>query len=288
MATTVSQAFDEFLSNLIPSKTETDAAKGHSQSVQDALAAALRLDYFFPSGSTGNGTSVRSFSDVDYFAGIGADDVPASSASLLGKVRDILQARFSATEVCVRTPAVSVRFAGGKETLEVVPAQHVGQTAEGQNKYKIADGSGGWIITSPKAHNAYVSAQNERLSKKVKPLIRFLKAWKYQRNVHIISFYLEMRTAKYASNESTIFYPFDVKGVFRDLANAKLAAMQDPVGISGLIQPGTEAQVQDALCKLDTARARADKALEADKTGKTAEAIEEWGKVFGAGFPSYG
>ena len=44
---------------------------------------------------------------------------------------------------------------------------------------------------SPDAHNAYVASIDTKFGGKVKPLIRFIKAWKYFRDVPISSFYLE-------------------------------------------------------------------------------------------------
>jgi len=71
----------------------------------------------------------------------------------------------------------------------------------GYKVYDIADGAGGWMKTSPDAHNAYVRDIDDPLGGKVKPLIRFLKAGKCFKDVPISSFYLDcawpsMRRAK--------------------------------------------------------------------------------------------
>ena len=110
------------------------------------------------------------------------------------------------------------------------------------------------------AHNAYVREVDEDLAGKVKPLIRFIKAWKYYQNVPISSFYLELRVAKYAEGKSSIVYDIDVKGAFSHLDSIDLARMQDPMGISGYISPcSTQAQLDDAKSKLATALIRAQK-----------------------------
>lgn len=77
---------------------------------------------------------------------------------------------------------------------------------------------------SPDAHNDYVRSIDNDLWSKVKPLIRFIKAWKYFQNVPISSFYLELRVAKYASDESSILYSIDVKRVFALLNNVGFEA----------------------------------------------------------------
>lgn len=83
------------------------------------------------------------------------------------------------------------------ETTEIVPADYVGESGD-YKIYDIADCSGGWMRASPDAHNDYVRIIDDRLGGKVKPLIRFIKVWKYYRDVPISSFYLELRVAKYA------------------------------------------------------------------------------------------
>ena len=56
-----------------------------------------------------------------------------------------------------------------------------------------------------------VAAENNRLRKKLKPLIRFVKTWKYYCNVPISSFYLELRVTKWMESEDTIVYDIDLK-----------------------------------------------------------------------------
>ena len=81
-------------------------------------------------------------------------------------------------------PAVVVPFGtDAKESTEVTPADYIKVNEDGYKMYEIPDCSNGWMRSSPDAHNAYVRGVDEDLSKKVKPLIRFIKAWKYYRNV---------------------------------------------------------------------------------------------------------
>jgi len=54
----------------------------------------------------------------------------------------------------------------------------------------------------------------------MKPLIRFVKAWKYYNNVPVSSYFLEMKVAKYASNEETILYLIDLKFFFKKLLDS--------------------------------------------------------------------
>ena len=143
--------------------------------------------------------------------------------------------------------------------------------------------------TSPDANNKYVATINAELGQKVKPLIRFIKTWKYYKTVPLYSFYLEMQVARYASKENSILYSIDVKNIFKLLRDNELAAMQDPVGISGYIYPAfSEAMKTDALSKINTALTRAEKAREAEDAGRIKDAFYWWDLVFDGYFPAYG
>lgn len=289
MATTVEAGFVEFHGRLTPSHTESEAAKSHRKSIKSCLEDSFGMTNFFQSGSFGNGTSVRYYSDVDYFAVIPTGNLKLDSAATLRQVRDALDKRFPNTGVCVRTPAVLVPF--GKdawESTEVVPADLVDSSGT-YNVYDIANGAGGWRKSSPSTHKAYVGGQDSRLGNKVKPLIRFVKAWKYFKSVPISSFYLELRVAEYSATQTCIQYSYDVRAILKKLAECGLAAIQDPKGVSGYITAcGSEASKQDALSKLDTALTRANNALRSEIDGKIREAFGWWDLVFNQCFCSYG
>lgn len=142
---------------------------------------------------------------------------------------------------------------------------------------------------SPDVHNAYVAAVNDRLSKKVKPLVRFIKAWKYYCNVPISSFYLELWVARYATTQSVILYSIDVKTIFQGLWNTQLGAIPDPEGVAGYIFPCTsEAKKQEAVSKLYTAFIRASNAREAEEKANIGNAFSWWNLLYNGNFPAYG
>ena len=287
---TVDKGFRDFLQTLTPTTGESQAAKNHRASIKARLESNFNMTRFFRTGSFGNGTSISGYSDVDYFAEIPTDKLNNNSTTTLGEVRDALKKRFPNTGVRVSCPAVLVPFGtDAKESTEVTPADYIEDTEEdGYKVYEIPDCSDGWMRSSPDAHNAYVREVDGDLGGKVKPLIRFIKAWKYYRNVPISSFYLELRVAKYAEDVSSILYSIDVKGVFSHLDNIDLARMQDPMGISGYISPcSTQAQLDDAKSKLVTALIRAQKARDAEARGDTKEAFDWWDLLYDGNFPSY-
>jgi len=262
MPRTTDEGFRDFLTKLTPSEYESEAAKSHRYSIETRLKQDFEsVRRFTRIGSFGNGTSISSYSDVDYLACLPTEKLSKNSDYSLQKVRDSLDGRFPNTGVRVSCPAVVCPFGNSaSERHEIVPADYV-KESNGYKVYDIPDCADGWMNASPDAHNEYVRSVDNKLSNKVKPLIRFIKAWKYFLQVPISSFYLELRVAKYASGESSIIYEMDVKRVLCQLRDAGLADMQDPMGVSGYIPAcKTQALKDDALSKLDTAATRAEKA----------------------------
>ena len=288
MPRTIDEGFRDFVKKLTPGGAESEGVKSHRSSIKDCLENNFGLVRFTRIGSLGNGTSISGYSDVDYLACLPTKQLTTSSTYSLGKVRDALDVRFPYTGVRVNCPAVCCPFGTtAAERTEVIPADYMWES-NGYKVYDIADGAGGWMKTSPDAHNAYVRAIDDKLGGKVKPLIRFLKAWKCFREVPISSFYLELRVAKYATGETAIVYDIDVRNVFKMLFDGELANMQDPVGISGYIPAcSTDTKRQDALSKLETAYIRSEKARDAALKENISEAFDWWRLLYNYEFPTY-
>ena len=288
MPRTVDEGFRDFLQKLTPSNYETEAAKRHRASIEQCIRSNFGLDRFWRIGSFGNGTSISGYSDVDYMASIPRESLCSNSSTSLTKLRNALDMRFPNTGVRTSCPAVVVPFGtDAKETTEVTPADY-SRTTNGFKIYDIPDCEGSWMEASPDAHIGYVRLVDNKLSSKVKPLIRFIKAWRYFQDVPISSFYLELRVTKYASGEKSITYSIDVRDVFALLNNIDLARIQDPMGISGYISPcKSDAALERAQSKVSTALSRATKAYSAEQRGDIKEAFDWWNKLFGDKFPSY-
>lgn len=289
MPRTVAEGFSDFLAQLTPSAAESSAAMSHRASIEACLKNNFAVNRFFRTGSFGNGTSISGYSDVDYFVSLGRDDLSQSSSYTLSRVRDALDTRFPSTGVRVNCPAVRVPFGTVRsETTEIVPADYVLNGHLHYSVYDIPNCDNGWMRSSPDAHNDYVRGIDNKHTGRVKALIRFIKAWKYFLNVPISSFYLELRVAKYADGEKYISYPHDVKRVFALLYNNDLAAMQDPMGISGYIYPcRTESAYDEARSKVLTASVRSDKALTAYSQHEFREAFGYWDDLWAGKFPGY-
>jgi hypothetical protein len=288
MAKTVDEGFSTFLSWLTPTKTESANAKSHRASIEACIKSNFGLNRFFRTGSFGNGTSVSNYSDVDYFASIPREKLKADSNLTLQELKKALDTRFPNTGVRIDGPAVVVPFGSDiSETTEVVPADYLRQEV-GENLYHIPDGNGGWMYSSPGLHKYYVDHYDKNLSNKVKPLIRFVKAWKFYQSVPISSFYLEMFTAIYASTEKSIVYDIDLLAIFQKLKNSDFASFNDPYGITGTIRPfkytfeRTKAQE-----KIADAVRRAGHARKVQTEGRVEDALKWWNTVYDDMFPGY-
>lgn len=277
MPRTVDEGFRDFLATLAPSATESAAAKSHRASIEACLKSNFSITRFVRIGSFGNGTSISGYSDVDYLASIPTSHLLQNSGSSLTKVRNALDTRFPNTGVRVSCPAVTIPFGTiPSERTEVVPADFQGEV-NNLLVYEIADCSGGWRKASPDAHNAYVDYIDGKLQGKVKPLIRYIKAWKYFLNAPISSFYLEMYVAKYSAGENSIVYYIDIARIFCALWTADLPSIQDPMGVSGLIAPcKSTAFHEDAMSKLLTAKVRAEFAQGEATKGNIKDAFSWW------------
>jgi hypothetical protein len=195
MPRTIEEGFKDFLAKLTPSSAESEAAKRHRASIEACLKNNFGLKRFARIGSFGNGTSISGYSDVDYLACLPTNQLTQTSTASLTKVRNALDTRFPNTGVHVNCPAVVVPFGNKKsETTEIVPADYLKDESRFQ-VYDIPDCSGGWMHASPDAHNAYVQMVDNKLKGKLKPLIRFVKAWKFYREVPVSSFYLDLEQA---------------------------------------------------------------------------------------------
>ncbi|MDN5274858.1 MAG: nucleotidyltransferase [Candidatus Saccharibacteria bacterium] len=289
MAKTVNEAFSIYLSRLTPSVAERAKASSHRASIEVKLEDRFGLYRMYESGSWRHGTGVSGRSDVDYFISLKSPK-PRLGTSVLTAVKNTMQERFPNTYIHISRPAVVLEFGGGYERVELIPAYPSLTLGGGEMRYDIPGVTTEWMESTPKAHLLYVTASNKRkgIEGGVKQLARLVKAWKYQCNVPISSFYLEMRAAQYMNGESLIFYPIDLKRLLTSLLNHSLADMNDPTGMTGRIRPcSSDANHREALSKLKTAVGRAGNALEARESGRETDAFYWWDRLFDGDFPAY-
>ncbi len=288
MALTVSAGFDTFHSRLTPTGTESANAKSHRASIEACLKSNFGMTRFFRTGSFGNATSVSSYSDVDYFASIPRDKLKQDSSLTLRHVRNALDARFPSTGVHIDGPAVVVPFGSNRsETTEIVPADFIRREHD-CSTYEIPNGYGGWMLSSPELSKLNIDVIDRQLNNKVKPLIRFIKAWRYYRNVPISSFYLETYVGIYAETQKSIVYSIDIASIFSRLLSSNLPSITDPMGVSGVIQPCKSIDDRNkSLEEIRNAVRRSKNARTAESEDRMKDAFYWWNVVYNDLFPGY-
>lgn len=271
--TTARQWLADLTSEYTPTSSQFDGARSHKAAIQVRLDTYLGVHQMFEIGSLRHGTGVWLYSDADYLVSLKGIR-PDSPWTMLNKVKEQLQARFSSTTVVTRRPAVVCKFSDGD--VEVVP----GYPALGGG-YWIANPSDGWMLTHPKEHNQYVTDVNSKHNGAVKKLARQVKVWKYRRNVPVSSCYLEMRTAKHMDGETSYSPLWDLYLTLKKMRDADLAAMNDPTGLGSRFGScSSESNRLDAMSKFDRAVSRALKAKDYADDGYDSLAIEQLKLLF--------
>lgn len=273
MAGTATSWLNDLTSLFTPTASQFDGAKGHKAAIEARLDYVLGVYRMFEIGSLRHGTGVWQHSDADYLVSLKGIQ-PTSPLTMLTKVKEALQARFTSTTITIRQPAVVCHFSDG--IVEVVP----GYVSLGGG-YMIADPRGGWMKSFPEEHNKYVNAINAKHSGGgAKRLARHLKIWKYKRNVPVSSCYLEMRAAKFLSDEAA-YVPIISALRAQRLQSIELASMNDPTGLGSRFGScSSDSTKTDALSKLDTAVLRSGRALTYHLADDHDKAIEQLKLLF--------
>lgn len=256
-----------------PSPSQFAAARSHRASIETRLDLELGVREMFEIGSLKHGTGVWIHSDADFLVSLKGIQ-PQSPWTMLNKVKQSLQGRFTSTEIVIRRPAVVCKFSDG--AVEIVPGY---PDASG---YWISDpASDGWMKTYPKDQNNYVNCVNSKHNGKVKLLARQLKVWKYERLVPVSSCYLEMRGAQHMDGESSYAALWDLHAALKKIFDANLAAMNDPTGLGSRFGScSSESNKSDALSKLERAVARARKARDYAQQDDHKNAIDQLKLLF--------
>jgi len=273
VSATANSWLNDLTSYYTPSSTQFDGAKSHKDSIESRLDAVLGVYRMFEIGSLRHGTGIFYYSDADYLVSLKGIQ-PDSPLTMLTKVKEALQARYTTTTITIRQPAVVCNFSDG--VVEVVPGY-----IDAGGGYFIANPAGGWMKSYPEDHNRYVNEINTKHNGGAKRLARQLKIWKYMWNVPLSSCYLEMRAAKYLSGEKAYVQLIDLRSALQHLQSVELASLNDPTGLGSRFGScSSDANKTAALSKLSSAVGRAEKALNYFHADEQDKAIEQLKLLF--------
>ncbi|WP_194290585.1 SMODS domain-containing nucleotidyltransferase [Modestobacter roseus] len=277
---------DEYVKTLAPTPFDkTTVADRHGQMEAALDKSSLDAGLWFESGSWSHGTALKGHSDVDYMAWASGTRPARPSSALATMKSALVGSHWAITNLRVSSPTVKVQFVSAPH-FEVVPAWLCKKVGE-DRVFWIPGPGDQWTESAPHAHLRFVSEQNDRLGKKVKPLARLLKQWKANTGAPVSSFYLEMRTAEYAKSQTSIFYHLDLNILMNRLIDYGLRDMNDPIGVVTRINAvSSEENRRTTLRLLREARDRVSEAYDLD--GKPDRRYRYWElmtEVFGSDFP---
>lgn len=275
---------DGFAASLVPPAPDRSTVSERRDAIENAVKAKTASVGILESGSWSHGTSLKGFSDVDYMSWIPGTETPTLPSTALSSLKQAISgAHWSIKELRISSPTVKVTFYQPPH-FEIVPAYYKGKQQE-ISVFRIPGPNDEWIESIPIAHNSYVSDINDRLGKKVKTLVRLVKAWKYSQSVPVSSFYLEMRTVQYSSGESTIIYDMDLRSVLRKLVLGEMRSMNDPLGIVPRI-PATSSEA-NRITALRLAREAVGHLEAAEAAQENGDRSAYWSHMYSVYGPDY-
>lgn len=281
-------AIARLISRIQPRPGELWKASTHSLTVHTRLSKSFNLKRFTRIGSHSRGSAIRTFSDVDFLAVLERNEAKwggafMNSSTLLRKVREDLQDRYTHTSVRRDMQAVVVEFGGGQHSMDVVPAVFSKFLPKYGPIYLIPDGYDDWIETSPDSHNKYIRVAKVKSGMKMTKVSQLLKWWKYSRAnpIPIQSFHMDMLLATSGICNGIKSYTRCLYEAFELLVTRECRGLRDPLGICDIIYASTtEAQVEDVNEAANYALQHAEAAIIAESKRNYEEANRQWGIVF--------
>lgn len=293
----VHDRFQTLLSGIQPTQAELATYEGHMGTVGRRLATSFPGTRVELIGSHSRGTAIAGASDLDLMAHVPRDVARRAgdyitSDRLIAKVKAELVDRYYATDIRKDAQAIVLNFRGGNYNVDVVPSvfhTFVDVAGIGAQRpvYLIPNGRGDWLPTSPQAHDAYLREEDRRSTGKLKYTAQLIKFWRQCRmNVDLQSFHVELVLATEGVCVGPKSYARCLQDAFRSLAARRCRALQDPIGIAGLVPAAnSEAKIEAAAAAVENAAYHAQLAVRAEDSGDLQEAYRQWSIVFRDAFP---
>lgn len=295
---TVSDRFMTLLYSIQPSDRELAQYDSHRSTVATRLATVFPGTTVDVIGSHERGSAISGVSDLDLLARLPREhlvrgDHLKTSDTVIRNVKDELSRRYDRTAVGKDGVAIAIGFGGGSYSVDVVPASwtrmaDIGPHGAKRPVYYIPSNDGRWLETAPKAHAEYIAQADARSGGKLKGVAQLLKFWTTTREarVPISSFHIEMVLAQSDVCAGVKSYSTTVTQALQLLARRELAALQDPLGISGYIDAcSTPAKRDQALRTVGVSAERAGAAYLHEQNGALTHAYATWDSVFNGRFP---
>jgi hypothetical protein len=296
MATTVIESFQQFASNLNITDRQETIVSNCRKNVVEKIGEKLSLHSQQPSkliGSYDRDTLIRYLSegDVDVMVVLHYGDNQhwdndEGAARVLNRFKAILEEAYPETVCRIDRNCVTMKLSQFR--LDVVPAFRF---KEGY--YTIPDTyRGKWLQTDPVGFAEEVTRINKNMERDFVPVIKMIKGWNREFSKPLRSFHLECIMVNHYRNYTQSF-------TYHSMANVFFTKLPDYLR-SAAYDPITKDRVDLYLDNSSLNNSREEYVNRAAKAAKLAEeaykdsekypsiAIEEWKKLFGEFFPSYG
>lgn len=299
MSKTVLSSFSEFASNLNVTDRQEKVVSTCRENVVNTIKKELTLHSEQNSkliGSYDRNTLIRYLSenDVDvmvvlHYSENKGWETPEGTVTALNKFKSILTAAYPKTDMRIDRNCVTMKLS--EFTLDVVPAFRYSD-----GTYRIPDTyRQQWLSTNPVEFSKKISELNKNMGSTFIPLIKMVKGWNRENGFIIRSFHLEcMLFDHYKNYVEGYSYDSTLQVFFSKLPFYLGSSCYDPVTIDRLDEYLDNNSI---VTDRDKAIEKAKKAAEISKRARDYSdnypsnpeySINEWKKLLGEFFPTYG
>lgn len=283
MPYTLPISFDTFIDNISVTGNQTDTASNRVKSIVDLLNKDFDILEAFAMGSLVSGTALKGYSDVDVMLVLhfGKHIEGKSPTELLQNVRNKLSAYN--TRIAKKNGQAVTLYFKTWPSVDIVPVSRI--TDNGvfycYNIPNINDDT--WIEARPKVHINNMSLTNS--SKR--SLVKMIKEWNRKHSSYLSSFHIEVMALSYESFHED--FAWHVYKFFEHMQEKIKYKIPSPSGLGGYVDDYLGySDRQEAKSRIDTAVEKSWKAWSDSYNSKNSESIEEFKRIFGERFPSYG
>lgn len=293
MATTIKQSFATFKENLSITDPQTETVSTRQRNIRKVVEVGLTVQESFLTGSYSRNTMIAPLTeaDIDIFMVLDNqyyyhyDGQNGGQAGLLDFVKRTLRKTYTRTPDISRDgQAVTIRF--DDFVIDVIPAFY-----RKGGGYLIPNSvSQTWLSTDPKKHVELISSANTSHNGDFIPLVKMIKCWNRNIQSNFHSFHLEVLALSILSNVTITDFSSGARYYF-DKGRTLIAQQNlDPAGYGGDVGSyiNNKDKIDEAVTRFQTAYDRAVKAEYYEAQGQTKSAVDEWVKIFGNYFPTYG
>ncbi|MFD2611407.1 CBASS oligonucleotide cyclase [Paenibacillus gansuensis] len=287
MPKSITQSFSSFKQNLEITDLQGGTVSTRQKNVRGVLDNGLTVLDSFLTGSYSRSTMIAPLkeADVDIFVVLDPSYYKKDGpAYLLDKVKGVLRQEYKTPDISRNGQAVTIWFSDFM--VDVVPSFY----RQGGGYLIPNTITKQWVETDPKKHVTLFSQANQSHNSMLKPVIKMLKCWNKNISFEFSNFHIEVLAYHIFNNVRIDDYSSGVRYFFDKARSEVRKQNPDPSGFSADVGAylNSEAKILKAVSNLTTAYNRAVKAETNAAEGRIEDAVNEWRKIFGSRFPSYG